>query len=51
MRLGDFSRLGDASRLRDGCGALRLASVGFKWGSRARKLGGEFGWVFSTGSC
>ena len=42
-RIVDTSRLGDASRLGDGCGALRLGSVGVKWGSQARKGGGEFG--------
>ena len=42
VRLGEFLRLGDALRLGDGCGALRLSSVGLKWGLRARKVGGEF---------
>ena len=38
--LGDFLRLGGASRLGDGCGVLRLSGVGAKWESRARKGGG-----------
>ena len=36
-------RLSGDSRLRDGCGALRLGGVGVKWESRARKGGGELG--------
>ena len=42
-------RLGDALRLVDGCGALRLCCVGIKWGSRVRKRGGEFGGAFLRG--
>ena len=43
MRLGDFLRLSDASCLGDGCGVLLLGGVGVKWGSQARKGGGDFG--------
>ena len=39
----ESSRLGDALRLGDGCGALSLGAVGVKWGSWARKGEGEFG--------
>ena len=41
--------LGDALRLGDGCGVLRLGDVGLKWGSQARKVGGEFGRAFLQG--
>ena len=42
-------RLGDASRLGDGCGALRLGGVEVKWESRARKGGGELGGAYLRG--
>ena len=47
--MGDFSRLSDASRLGNGCGALRLGGVGVKWESWARKVGGELGGACQRG--
>ena len=32
--MGEFFRLSDASRIRDGCGVLCLGSVRVKWVSR-----------------
>ena len=47
--MGDFLRLGDASRLVYGCGALRLSSIGVKWVSQAWKGGDDFGGDFIRG--
>ena len=52
--MGNFSRLGDALRLGDGCDALSLGGGRVKWVSRAREEGGEFGgaciWVGVDGA-